>query len=182
MKPNLLSAADQRTLAVLNAYGSNPAHWPPDERTRTLDCIARSPQLQHYQAEIARLDVCIANAQETSLDQIGMPARLQERILAQLPAQTSQHAASSSSDSGWRKYLAWLIAPRLAIAYASLILLAIVLLLPHSSPPGKPALASNEFEAWAWYDITGQELPTPGMPASLTLMDLVDPDVTEDGG
>lgn len=182
MNQNHLSSAEQRARAILDAYGSNPNQWPQAEVQPTLDCIANSPALQQYQAQVAQLDMRIESEQQATLQEFGDQSPLHQRILATLPAQLPAHHASFATSSAWRRIIDWLVTPRFAIAIASTAVLAIALLMPQAPQQQSTELASNEFDAWAWYDITGQELPEPTTAATLTMMDLIDFEVYEDDG
>lgn len=182
MNPNHLSSAEQRARAILDAYGSNPNQWPPAEVQPTLDCLANSPTLQQYQAQIAPLDMIIQSEQQLTLQEFGNQSPLQQRILATLPPQSPAHDANFANSSAWRRILDWLVMPRFAIAIASAAVLAIALLVTQAPQQQTMALASNEFDAWAWYDITGQELPEQTTATTLTMMDLIDLEVYEDDG
>jgi hypothetical protein len=69
-----------RLRQLLDAYGANPAHWPPEERDAACALITHSAEAQHYRDTGAQLDAALdlAVAQEPS------PALL-ERILAATP-------------------------------------------------------------------------------------------------
>lgn len=182
MNPNHLSAAEQRARTILDAYGSRPEQWPHAERQATLACITRSSALQHYQAQLAQLDRLIESEQHLSLAQTTNQASLQQRILDQLPCQASISPAVFPVATSWRRIIDWFVSPRFALAATSIAVLAIFLLIPLSPPRQTMHTVSTEFESWAWYDVTGQELPAASTTSMLTMMDLIELEVNEDGG
>jgi hypothetical protein len=181
MSLNYLSSAERRARAILDAYGSWPVCWPAAERQATRDCIAHSTALQHYQAQIAYLDKCIQSEQATALQPPADVLALQQRILASLPAQPSTQANSSTASVG-KRIIDWLLPPRFALALAGIAVLAIVMLVPRTQPHVNFKQAASPYEAWTWYDVTGQELPVATSTAALTMTDLIDLEVNEDGG
>lgn len=182
MSQNYLSSAEQRARAILDAYGSWPASWPADECQATLDCIALSPALQRYQAQLENLDLRIHAAQSAAQPATTEIQALQQRILASLPTPANTRRSPVPA-SNWRRLSDWLRLPRHALALVSIAILAIVLSMHRPATvvnPRPPAVTS--FAAWSWYDITGQELPTRDATTALTMTDLVDLEINEDGG
>jgi hypothetical protein len=181
MNPKSPSSAEQRAYAILDAYGSWPECWPAEERQDTLECLAHSPLLQRYQAQSAELDRRIQSEQATALPTQAEVHTLQQRILASLPAQAGGQALTLHTSSLWQRLFPWLVTPHFALALAGLAVLAIVIGLPHSTPPSVYKYPSNQYEAWSWYDITGQDLPVATTTASLTMTDFIDLEIDDNG-
>lgn len=180
MSLNYLSVTERRARAILETYGSAPASWPEDARQLTLECIAHSPVLQRYQAQIADLDRRIQSAQAAALPSTTEVLALQQRILATLPAQTRPQA-NARTQRIRKSIIDWLLTPRFALALTGLAVLAIVVLWPQPLPPVLQPQASSQYEAWSWYDITGQELSVANSNTSLTMTDWIDLETNEDG-
>lgn len=182
MNQSYLSSAEHRTRVILDAYGSKSDAWPDDERQATLECIARSPILQHYRAQLETLDQQIAAAQSDALASNANIMKLQQRILSSLPAQTSTAAINNSSLHKSEENV-WFRRRRLAVALASVLLL-VLLLSQHLTPPTHRTRvpASASFAAWSWYDITGQDLPSKQPSSTLSMTDLIDMEINQDGG
>lgn len=177
MSQNYLSSAERRAIAILDAYGSRPAHWPDEERQATLDSITRSASLQRYQAQLEDLDLRIESAQATSLPSAHDVHALQKRILASLPIKSSTPRAS-----GWRHLLDWLKTPRYAVALSVLTILTIILATPHSpSVVTTQQTGNSTYAAWSWYDITGQDLPAAKhTTVALTMTDFINLEIGQD--
>lgn len=160
---------EQRVRALLDAYGSDPVAWPPEERDAALAILAQSPGLQAQQAQAARLDNLIGHERNlAALDDADTQA-LQACILEGLPDKPSHRG-----DSIWRNLLGSLVPPRLAFALATftIVATAVYLQIPDADLPA----ARGEFEQWAWYDITGQELNTT---TELSMLDFLELEITE---
>ena len=179
MSLTYLSSAERRARAILDAYGSRPAAWPADERQVTLECIAHSPALQQYQTELADLDQRIQSEQAAALPAQADVLALQQRILARLPVQAETSVTKTMPR--WQHVRAWLARPRPAIALAGLAVLAIVMLMPRPQPPAISSQVAGQYETWSWYDITGQDLPAANTTTALTMTDLLDLEMDEDG-
>jgi hypothetical protein len=180
MNPKALSSAEQRTLAILDSYGSRPEAWPAEERRITLACIQASPLLQQYQRQLAELDARIETEQEAAIRQLTPNlSALQRRILSQLPEQTTPTTVQARTF--WQRSRDWLLPRQLMPALVATMLVTVVFLTSQIPPSNPPAADADEYEAWAWYDITGQELPIVAANSSLTMTDLVDLEI-RDGG
>lgn len=179
MSQNYLSSAERRAMAILDAYGSRPEHWPVEERQTTLSSIARSNNLQRYQARLEDLDLRIEAAQTASIPSSREVQALQQRILASLP-NTSR---SAFEIHGWQRLRDWLMAPRHAVALAALAVLAIVLATPHSPTHiAAKQSANSAYAAWSWYDVTGQNLaPVKHTTTALTMTDFINLEIDQDG-
>lgn len=179
MSQNYLSSAERRAMAILDAYGSRPEHWPSEERQATLNSIARSGRLQRYQVRLEDLDLCIEAAQVASLPSAHEVQVLQQRILASLP----NTAGTTFETRGWQRLFNWLITPRYAVALAALTVLAIVLAMPHSpTHVATQQTANSAYARWSWYDVTGQDLaPAKHTPAALTMTDFINLEIDQDG-
>ncbi len=180
MSLTYLSSAERRAREILEAYGSSPSCWPAEERQTTLDCIALSPALQLYRAQLAELDQRIQAEQAATLLRIGDAEALQQRILAQLPAQSGT-SASDKTRLGQR-LLRWLVMPRFAFALTSVAVLAVIMMMPRSPSIDVPPQTTSQYAAWSWYDITGQDLPATSATSTLTMTDFIDLELDEDGG
>lgn len=166
---------EARVSELLDAYGSNPAAWPESEREAALAILATSTALQAQQAQAALLDDIILRNQARTMADAGSTQALQARILAGLPARSSQ---SRPRQNAWQSLLVGLFPPRLALALATFMIVAVSVYLqvPHgTNPTGR----NSEFEQWAWYDITGQELGDRPATAELNMMDLIELEVNE---
>lgn len=179
---NYLSSAEQRARAILDAYGSLADAWPANERQTTLDCIARSPFLQDYRAQLAELDLRIAAAQYDAVIATPSINTLQQRILFSLPIQS--HLSANKKHLNRRSAIFnWPLSTRFAMTLASLLLLAILLdqyrpsHIPQTHLPASASLA-----AWTWYDVTGQNLPSRQASSTLTITDLIDTGLNQNGG
>ena len=181
MSLTYLSSAEYRARAILDAYGSRPEHWPDDEREATLECIAHSAELQQHQSALAELDRRIESAQAHAMPAPAEIRALQQRILASLPAHAA-NPATAPRLSAWQLLRNWLVTPRFAIALSAFAVLVMLLGIPRTHAPVVPPQAAGQFEAWSWYDITGQDLPDASAPATLTMTDLIDLELNEDGG
>ncbi|MBI1425069.1 MAG: hypothetical protein GC149_16605 [Gammaproteobacteria bacterium] len=181
MKPKFLSPAEHRAYAILEAYGSWPECWPVEERQTTRESIAHSPQLQRYQTDIADLDQRIQAEQAAALPTQAEVLNLQQRILTSLPASTTPMRADRiiKRDRFLRR---WWSTPRLALALASAALIAIVIHVSPTTPPLNDTATGNQYEAWAWYDITDQDLPAANNSTTVSMTDLIDLEIGEDGG
>lgn len=182
MNPNYLSSAERRAYAVLAAYGSKPAAWPEAERESIRECVARSPALQRYQSQHEELDACIDSAQAAALPANSELHVLQQRILASLPAQATA-GSKLAPVPGWMRIASWLITPRHSLALVAIMALAVFLNLHHSpSLMTSDSGGASSYAAWSWYDITGQELPAKQATSSLTMSDLINLELDQDGG
>ena len=181
MSLTYLSSAERRARAILDAYGSWPECWPDNERQTTLECIAHSAALQQYQSQIVDLDLRIQSAQASALPRQADVLALQQRILARLPA-SSGGRDSAGTRSIYKRIIDWFITPHFAVALTGIAVLTIVMLHQHmlSTAPSKPA--TSAYEAWAWYDITGQDLAVANTASSLTMTDFLGLEDNEDGG
>jgi len=179
MSQNYLSSAERRAMAILDAYGARPEHWPSEERQATLDSIARSASLQRYQVRLEDLELCIEAAQAASLPSAHEVHALQQRILASLP----NTAGTAFGTRGWQRLFDRLITPRYAVALAALTVLAIVLAVPHSPTHlATQQTANSAYASWSWYDVTGQDLaPAKHTTAALTMTDFIDLEIEPDG-
>jgi len=182
MSLTYLSSAERRAREILEAYGSSPTCWPAEERQATLDCIAHSPALQQYQAQLADLDQCIRAELAATLSQASDVAALHQRILARLPAQSTGQIPGKTAL--WHRVFNWLATPRFAFALTGFLVIAVAMMMPRSpSPlPGLSPQATAQYADWSWYDITGQDLPAASSTTSLTMTDLIDLELDEDGG
>ncbi|MEJ2360731.1 MAG: hypothetical protein P8Z75_04780 [Gammaproteobacteria bacterium] len=183
MNQNYLSSAEQRSRAILDAYGSWPAAWPDDERQATLDCIAQSPALQHYQLHIQTLDTQIHRAQTDALSAEAEITALQQRILTNLPVHTRGHRRFFPASGRLPRLFSQFHLPRYTLALAGMMILILAMTLHHAAPvvtTNPPAEAA--FAAWSWYDITGQELPARQTSTALTMTDLIDLETGQVGG
>ena len=178
MSLSCLSSAERRARAILDTYGSQPANWPVAERQATLNCIARSSVLQIHQTQVAELDNRIHAEYAESLPQHREVLALQQRILAAVPVQTGTHSARIKPV--WKRLGHWLCNPPFVAALASVAVLAIVMLWLRTPPSGTQQ-ETNLYQAWSWYDITGQDLPAATASSALTMTDWVELDVNEDG-
>lgn len=172
------SVTETRVRELLDAYGSNPAAWPAEEREAALAVLSRSAALQAHQAHVSTLDNIIAQDRAVQIQNIGTPHALQQRILAGLPVR-SQHPVHAHGF--WQNLFASLFTPRLAFALATFMAVAVMVYL-QIPPDAQLANHNNEFEQWAWYDITDQTLGNQGEVASLSMMDLIELEINEDGG
>jgi len=180
MSLHYLSSLERRSRAILDAYGSSPASWPAEERQQTLECIAHSAALQAYQAQLAKLDQRIRCERDFGQAQVADVFTLQQRILKQLPA--NPVTITPRRKPRWQSLHNWLMTPRLVAALSVLGVVALILLAPHVRQPMLTPQALNGYEAWSWYDITGQELATVNKPTAMTMTDLIDLETGEDGG
>lgn len=180
MSLNYLSSAERRARTILDAYGSSPARWPTEERQQTQECIAHSTALRAYQAQLAELDQLIQCECDVEQAQVADVSALQQRILNLLPAKPI--ALTRRSKPLWQRLHNSLFTPRLVAALSVLAVVAVILLAPHARQPMLSPQALNGYEAWSWYDITGQELATVNKPTAMTMTDFIDLETDEDGG
>lgn len=181
MSLTYLSSAERRARAILDAYGSWPECWPDIERQATLECIAHSVTLQQYQSQIADLDLRIQSEQAAALPRQADVFALQQRILASLPA-GSGGRVSAGTRSIYKRIIDWFITPHFAVALAGIAVLTVVMLQQHVQPTTPSEPATNAYEAWAWYDITGQDLAVANTASSLSMTDWIGLEDSEDGG
>lgn len=172
------SVTETRVRELLDAYGSDPANWPTVEREAALVVLSRSAALQAHRAHVSTLDNIIAQDRAVQIQDIGTPLALAQRILAGLPVRSQRPAHAHGFG---QNLIASLLSPRLAFALATIMAVAVMVYL---QPPPDAQLAShnNEFEQWAWYDITGQSLGNQSEVAALSMMDLIEFEISEDGG
>ena len=170
------SVTEARVRELLDAYGSDPASWPAQEREAALVIIASSADLQAQQAHSALLDDILRHDQHAALQDIGSTQALQARILAGLPERASHRPPAHAA---WQNLLASLFTPRLAFALATFMVVTATVYL-QIPPATELASQSGEFEQWAWYDVTGQSLDNQSNTAALSMMDLIELEVVED--
>lgn len=130
--------------------------------------------------QLAGLDRRIQAGQAAALAQHADVHALQQRILDLLPATSCTQ--EPGIPSFWQRMVGWPDTPRFALALAGLAVFALVMIMPQSQPPGVSPRAAAQYEAWSWYDITGQDLPASNDSTALTMTDLIDLEVDQDGG
>jgi hypothetical protein len=166
MNRNIPPLSEQRTRAIIDAYGARPAHWPAAERQAALACLAQSHKLQEYCRQQEDLDTRIETALHAAAHDTPAIQALQQRILDALPAQPPLVQ---------RTLYAWINLPRFALAGAGLLTVALLFML-YRTPVPRPPLAVSAYEIWAWYDITGHELPDDTTGTAMTMTDFVELD------
>jgi len=170
------SVTEERVRELLDAYGSDPAAWPAEEREAALQILVSSADLQAQQAQAAMLDTMIRHEQLVAVQDIGSAQALQARILAGLPERASRPAHAHGL---WQNLFTSLFTPRLAFALATFMVVAVTVYL-HVPPATELASQSGEFEQWAWYDVTGQELSGRPATGELSMMDLIELEIVEE--
>jgi len=171
MSRNIPRSAEDRTREIIDAYGTCPAQWPTAEREATLESLAHSQPLQAYRAQHEDLDRHLADAQALTAPTAHEVQALQRRILASLPAQGTRSWR-------WPGLPEWLNPPRLALAGIGILALMLVSLL-HYTPGPAPGQPDSGYEAWTWYDITGQELSGGQTSAGMSMTEFIDLDEPE---
>lgn len=105
---------EQRLVAILDAYGGDPARWPADEREAALGLLGRSSRLQALREEALRLDA--------SLDDWGLSPPSADLVGAVLPQPAS---AGPKGLSGLIERAGiWLARPLAAMSVAGAIALS----------------------------------------------------------
>ena len=74
---------------LLEAYGANPARWPPAERTPALELLEAMPELQGLRRQAAALDALLDHA-----------------VLPQASGELVANVLAAAGTQGWRQWAA----------------------------------------------------------------------------
>lgn len=109
-----------RLRALLEAYGANPDHWPPEERDAALSLLAQSPEAQRWREASARLDGLLGHSPAHE----GSPALL-ERIVTAAAAGgvTAMRTRPMDARIARRVRARWALGAAIPLAAAAALLL-----------------------------------------------------------
>ena len=145
----------ERLQHLIDAYGADPARWPPAERTALAAAQPLSAPLARLLAEAAVLDQALSGLPLPEL-----PATLAARVLAAAP-QSARHRPPAPRRSGWRELWDALGGLRLAgpaFAFALSLGLGLGTLIPQAAD--EPESDLETYIALAWLDESfDEELP-----------------------
>src|SRR5690242_7978810 len=77
MSNEQMNKDEARAAAIIDAFGTEPARWPENERGQVQTSITSSTALQQHVAKARMLDDAL-----DSLPMVAVPAALSDRILA----------------------------------------------------------------------------------------------------
>lgn len=144
----------ERLQHLIDAYGADPARWPPAERA-ALAAQPLSASLVRALSEAAALDQTLS-----TLPQPELPATLAARVLAAAP-QAARQRPPAPQRSGWRELWDALGGLRLAgpaFAFALSFGLGLGILIPQAAE--EPESDLDTYIALAWLDESiDEELP-----------------------
>ncbi|WP_395792943.1 hypothetical protein [Aquimonas sp.] len=145
----------ERLQHLIDAYGADPARWPPAERAALAAARPLSAPLAQALAEAAALDQALSGLPLPEL-----PSSLAARVLAAAP-QAARHRPPAPQRSGWRELWDALGGLRLAGPAFALALsfgLGLGILIPQAAEESESDL--DTYIALAWLDESiDEELP-----------------------
>lgn len=173
---------------LLDCYGTSPSAWPEDERKAALTLLKTSSELQTMCDQAQSLDRLLAQhqAQDSSAQDAKAVQSLEQRIMHELPEQDGiQNQAIAVSVHRPHRSRIWIgsLAASLFIASLSFGVIHQLFGPGHSTatsivqpqiPDQQNNLAGNDFDKWAWEDITGESLTTEIDNGPATMLALVD--------
>jgi hypothetical protein len=179
----------KRLRQLLDCYGSTPSAWPQDERRAALTLLKSSPEMETLRCQAQTLDNLLMQhqAQETNtMDTTAMQV-LQQRIMHELPEQDGDlHQAGHEPEHRSHRGRFWMGSLAASLFIVSLSFGVIHQLFgpnhipvtpvthPHVANQQNNAVASNDFDEWAWEDITGESLSNNTDSEPATMLALVD--------
>lgn len=167
-----------RLRQLIDCYGSESSSWPEDERQAALSLLKGSPELNQYRNDTRKLDKLLAQLQSTEIQTIDQTAMqsLQQHIMQKLPEQESNASNTSVRNKNRSRFWMGSIAASLFIVGLSAGVIH-QLINPGQNIIGSQASisqANNEFEQWAWEDVTGESLTIDTDNDPTTLLALVE--------
>ena len=160
----------ERVKEILTCYGGSPKAWPDEERPGALSLLETSAELQKLQAEALQLDHAMELGNEEAIFMKESPesSLLAERIISQLPKPGVSVGSTTQKYSAVNFFLSRFISlpwwSGVVVTGAVTALLTIGLF---SQPPNvidnrqSTAVATNEFEDWAWEEVLDQNSQEP---------------------
>jgi hypothetical protein len=167
-----------RLRQLLDCYGSESSSWPEDERQAALSLLKGSPELKQYRDDVRELDRLLTQLKSQENQTVDQKAvhSLQQRIIQELPAQASNPGNESVQDTNRSSFWMGSIAASLFIVGLSA---GVIHQLTNSGQNNANSQTgnyqtSNEFDQWAWEDVTGETLVIDTDNDPTTLLALVE--------
>ena len=159
--PTTKPVTQTRIKELLECYGSSASSWPAEERQAALNLLKGSPELTRLREQTQSLDQAFMEHRVREISHTDQQAvqSLQQRILHQLPDQELPESHEDRPAPHPHRFGLWTRSIAASIFIASLTFGVINQLYnPENSSRAQPAtdMASNEFDQWAWEDITGE--------------------------
>lgn len=190
-----------RLQQLLDCYGSSPTSWPEEERQDALTLLKNTPELHTLHGQTQQLDNFFTQHKEYEASMVDKNAMqlLQQRIMRDLPEQIlddkqdgiHKHDGRQGHSNRNKEYRSHRNRLWMSSLAASLFIVSLSLGVIHQIygpghtqlPPvasQHPAnqqdniMVSNDFDAWAWEDITGESVSDNNDNGAATMLALVD--------